>query len=92
MSMRITISCPHCRSRAIAGCSRVLSHTVREITYHCKNADECGHVYVAQLAIVRTLSPSSAPNPDICIPLSKRTEARVRNYHQKLKQCGLLKD
>jgi hypothetical protein len=67
--MRIQIRCPHCNSLAIARNSRELSSTLREITYQCKDV-ECSHSYVAQLEIVRTLSPSGKPNPEIVLPMS----------------------
>lgn len=69
MSMRVTIKCPHCDSRAIARSSRALSITLREIVYMCIDP-ECGHTYVANLEIVRTLSPSATPNLAVKLPLS----------------------
>jgi hypothetical protein len=69
MSMRVTIKCPHCHSRAVARSSRELSLTLREIVYMCIDP-ECGHTYVANLEIVRTLSPSATPNLAVKLPLS----------------------
>ncbi|MDO8591500.1 MAG: ogr/Delta-like zinc finger family protein [bacterium] len=72
--MRIVIRCPHCESRSIARSSREVSITMREINYQCTSV-ECGHTYVANLEIVRTLSPSGNPNPAINLPLSTLASA-----------------
>ena len=77
VSMRITICCPVCLGRSVARTSRSLSRTLREITYRCEN-DQCGHIYVANLEVVRTLVPSVIPNPEVQIPLSRHA-ACLRN-------------
>ncbi|MFP6558130.1 ogr/Delta-like zinc finger family protein [Paraburkholderia sp. B3] len=74
--MRITIRCPHCGTRPIARTSREMSGTLRELTYMCQDP-ECGHTYVANLEIVRTLSPSAKPNPAIRIPFSPHVRERI---------------
>lgn len=76
MSMRISICCPHCESKAIARTSRPLSATLREIVYACVDP-ECGHTYVAQLEVVRTLSPSAKPKKDIRLPISAHVVAKL---------------
>ncbi|WP_082818860.1 ogr/Delta-like zinc finger family protein [Cupriavidus nantongensis] len=68
--MRLSIKCPHCRARAAFVKSREMSLTMREVTYRCTN-EYCGHVYVANLEVCRTLSPSSIPDPQVHIPLSR---------------------
>lgn len=75
MSTRITIKCPHCDSRAIARSSREMSPTLREIVYMCVDP-ECGHTYVANLEIVRTLSPSATPNLAVRLPLSSHIDPK----------------
>lgn len=75
MSMRITIKCPHCGSRATARSSHAMSLTMREIVYMCLNP-ECGHTYVANLEIVRTLSPSATPNLNVRLPLSPHVDPK----------------
>ncbi|MCU6498919.1 ogr/Delta-like zinc finger family protein [Rugamonas sp. A1-17] len=72
--MRITIRCPICTTRAIARSSRELSATLREIIYRCEN-DGCGHIYVANLEVMRTLVPSILDNPDVKIPLTLRARS-----------------
>lgn len=76
MSMRIVIRCPHCDSRAVGRSSKQLSKTLREITYQCQDTD-CGHTYVANLEVVRTLSPSGKPATDVRIPISQAVMHRV---------------
>lgn len=66
--MRITTCCPHCRTRAVAIDSREMSRTMREITYRCSNY-RCGHVYVASLEVLRTVSLSALPATDVDLPL-----------------------
>lgn len=73
--MRITIKCPICASRATARSSQELSITLREITYRCEN-DECGHIYIAQLEVVRTLVSSAIHNPAVTLPISKHVSRR----------------
>jgi len=68
-SFRVTIRCPHCQTRSIAISSREMSKTLREVTYRCTN-ELCGHTYVANLEVVRTLTVSSIPAPDVHLPLS----------------------
>ena len=74
--MRVTIKCPHCTSRARAVKSREMTVTMREVTYQCTNV-LCGHTYVAGLEVMRTLSPSAMPNPQVNIPLSPHVERRL---------------
>lgn len=72
MSLRIIIACPHCESKAIARSSKLLSITLREITYQCTDV-YCGHTYVANLEVVRTLSPSAKPNAAVDLPVQGRS-------------------
>lgn len=74
--MRIVISCPHCGARPKARTSREMSRTLRELTYMCQNP-ACGHTYVANLEIVRTLSPSAIPHPDVRLPFSPHVRERI---------------
>ncbi len=48
--------------------SKSMTRLVRESYIQCNNI-ECGHTFVAQLVIVRTLSPSAAPRNDIHLPV-----------------------
>jgi hypothetical protein len=62
------IACPHCQSRAIVRNSWDITGMVRELRMTCDNLD-CGHVFVAQLSVIRTLRPAAQPNPSVHIPL-----------------------
>ncbi|WP_239017917.1 ogr/Delta-like zinc finger family protein [Sphingomonas aracearum] len=64
------ITCPHCDTRAIARDSVQADPLTRVIRFVCDNP-ECGHVFIAQLAIYRTLRPSAKPNPAIVLPLGQ---------------------
>lgn len=59
--------CPHCAARCRTVKTRQITETYREVTYSCVNQD-CGHIFVAELNAVRTLSPSLIPNPEIKLP------------------------
>lgn len=69
------MSCPHCKDWAYARTSSQMSALYREITYQCRNL-LCGHVFVAGLEAIRTLSPSSIPDPEISLPLSRHVRQR----------------
>lgn len=68
---RNTICCPHCDGRVRTQTSRQLSRLVREIYFECIDVD-CGHRFVAQLGIVRTLVPSLKPRVDVALPIVER--------------------
>ena len=59
--------CPHCDARAQARTSRQITRLVRETNYRCVD-EECGFTFVAQIAVVRTLSPSAKPRANVMIP------------------------
>lgn len=75
MSRAPGMSCPHCKSPARARTSTQLSPLFREVTYTCLNTD-CGHVFVCGLEAIRTLSPSSIPDPEIRLPFSRHVRQR----------------
>lgn len=66
-----TIACPHCGTRAIVRDSQQMTLLVRELRFHCEN-DACGHTFVGQLVITRTVRPSACPNPDVYLPMAPR--------------------
>ncbi|WP_211461804.1 ogr/Delta-like zinc finger family protein [Collimonas silvisoli] len=74
----ISIPCPHCRHRVRAAKSRTMSDMMKEITYMCQNPD-CGHVFVASLEVLRTLSMSATPNPDVRIHVSQHVRNACAN-------------
>lgn len=67
------MACPHCDAQCEIRTSRLLSKTMRELVYACTNA-ECGHTFVANTEIVRTLSPSATPDPTVNLPLSTHVQ------------------
>jgi hypothetical protein len=67
-----TIDCPHCQSRAIVRDSQSVTDMVRELRIACTNED-CGHTYVAQLAVIRTVRPSATPKKGVFIPFGAWT-------------------
>jgi len=68
---RNAIACPHCGGRVRTLTSRALSTLVREIYFDCVDVT-CAHRFVAQLGIVRTLTPSLRPSADIALPMVER--------------------
>ena len=74
----ISIPCPHCHSHVKAAKSRTMTDLMKEITYMCQNPD-CGYVFIALLEVLRTLTLSSSPNPDIHIELSQHVRQCAAN-------------
>lgn len=66
--------CPHCDSRALIRSSRPLSRMTRELYCACTKI-ECGHTFMSLVEVVRTLSPSGTPNPEIAKQLAGRSVA-----------------
>lgn len=63
------LRCPHCESFCTIRSSQQMTKLTREATFRCEN-DECGHTFVALTEVVRTLSPSSTPDPSVSLPIS----------------------
>lgn len=61
------IRCPHCGDRSIVRSSEQVTPIVRELRLTCENI-ECGHYFVAQLTVIRTVRPSARPRADIHLP------------------------
>lgn len=62
------VSCPHCKGKATIRGSREIAPLMRDIYYRCRDDLSCGHVFVAQLVISHTITPSARPNPSIVLP------------------------
>lgn len=71
-----SITCPHCQSVAAIRTSESVSELLRQLRFRCEN-DECGHVFAADLVVVRTIVPSARPNPLIRLPFGRT--ARTAN-------------
>ncbi|MFZ6772286.1 ogr/Delta-like zinc finger family protein [Undibacterium sp. SXout7W] len=79
LKMRVIgLPCPHCEQSVRAIKSRTMSPMLKEITYRCQN-EECGHVFVAGLEVLRTLSLSAQPNYAVKIPISQHARASALN-------------
>lgn len=70
---RAFLRCPHCDAPAIVRTSVLHNKLLRESMLQCRNA-LCGHTFSAYTEIVRTVSPSACPSPEICLPLSSAAE------------------
>lgn len=64
------VTCPACGGRAFARSIGKNSELYRELYYHCRNPDACGHEFVVEMAAVRTVKRSRFPNPLAILPLS----------------------
>lgn len=62
------IRCPHCHTGTRVRSSEQVTPLIREVRYLCDN-DDCGHLFVAQIAIVRTVRRSLSPRPGIDLPV-----------------------
>lgn len=64
-----TISCPHCDAKSIVRTSHNVTPTLREIRLECTNGD-CGHSFVGQLTVIRTIRPSRIPRDGVHLPFA----------------------
>lgn len=72
-----SIDCPHCGARALVRTSEAVTDLVRDVRLRCTN-DDCGHIFVAQLSIVRTIVPSIRPNPAVLLPIANPNLVALR--------------
>src|SRR3546814_12668755 len=70
------ISCPACGGRAFARTSGKEGVLYREIYFHCRNVDACGHQFVVAMEAIRTVKPSRYPKPLAVLPHTSRSEER----------------
>ncbi|MFC3579506.1 ogr/Delta-like zinc finger family protein [Sphingomonas hylomeconis] len=61
------IACPHCEAKSIVRDSIEITPMVRELRLSCTNED-CGHTFVAQFSVIRTIRPSAMPKEGIRLP------------------------
>lgn len=71
-------NCPHCGAKSHSRTSRFVSDLVRDVVFVCTDI-ECGHTFLAQLAAVRTISPSSKPRQGIFLPMSEVKQKLIRD-------------
>lgn len=65
------VTCPACGGRAFARTIGKRSATYRELYYHCRNPDACGHEFVVAMEAVRTVKVSRYPLPLFKLPISQ---------------------
>ncbi|WP_348635837.1 ogr/Delta-like zinc finger family protein [Cupriavidus sp. AcVe19-1a] len=73
------MNCPHCGAVAHIRSSRTVSRMTRELYCQCTNLT-CGHTFVGLVEVVRTLSPSSNPDPEIAKQLAARSDGAEATY------------
>ncbi len=71
-------NCPHCGAKSYSRTSRFVSDLVRDVMFVCTDI-ECGHTFLAQLAAVKTISPSSKPRDGIFLPMSALKQKMIRD-------------
>jgi len=64
------VTCPACGGRAFCRSNGKSSPLFRELYYHCRNPDACGHTFVIEMVAVRTIRQSRFPKPLHVLPLS----------------------
>jgi len=64
------ITCPHCGELAFIRSSKPLSKLVKEARCQCNNL-ACGHIFVANVEVVRTILSPRFPDPLIDAQLPK---------------------
>lgn len=78
-------NCPHCGAKSYSRTSRFVSDLVRDVMFVCTDI-ECGHTFLAQLAAVKTISPSSKPREGIFLPMSALKQKIIRDQVSLNKQ------
>lgn len=73
--------CPHCKKDSIVRSSVPVSETVREGKMMCINPD-CGFVGVFQMAVIRTIRPSSTPDEKVKLPYSRKAHDNLQRSAQ----------
>ena len=69
------VCCPACGGKAFARTVGKTSLTFREVYYHCRNPDACGHQFVVEMIATRTTRPSRFPQPQHKLPMTKWHDA-----------------
>jgi DNA-directed RNA polymerase subunit RPC12/RpoP len=74
------IACPHCASKAIVRDSTEITPMVRELRLSCTNED-CGHTFVSQLSVIRTIRPSATPKEGVRLPFGAWSPKPANDDH-----------
>lgn len=67
--------CPHCGEKTVARSSDQVSRLSKETRCVCQNP-ECGHTFVTVTQVVRSISPSACPHPDVNLPIRDQSPER----------------
>lgn len=70
--------CPHYMTIARLHSLYAADTLWREYVYRCRNL-YCGHTFITRSEVVRTLTHSKIPNPNVHIPISTRAAKRLEN-------------
>lgn len=65
-------TCPHCKWPAVCYSSNTITDLVTHKYVQCTNAILCGHQFVVEIGVARTIVPSRMPDPAYQIPLVQR--------------------
>lgn len=65
-----SVDCPSCGQRAFARLTGKRSLLYREVYYHCRNLEDCGHQFVVGISLLRTVRASRWPKPLETLPLT----------------------
>nr|WP_179220704.1 ogr/Delta-like zinc finger family protein [Sphingomonas laterariae] len=71
------IPCPHCHGPGSVRTSEQITPLAREARIVCET-EECGHIFVVQIEILRTIAPSLTPDPNVTIPGGNQDRRRAR--------------
>lgn len=64
------MTCPSCGGRAFARTIGKHTPLYREVYYHCRNPDACGHQFVVSMEPTRSIQASRYPNPIAILPVT----------------------
>lgn len=89
---RACFKCPHCGAGSTVRTSYLVTGLIRESFHVCTNP-VCGHTFVSLAEIVRTLSPSAMPRPDVDLPVSdshqlRQAQERIAPADRKRSEIG----
>lgn len=75
------VQCPACGKDSFARRTGAKSLAFRELYYHCRDIDDCGHIFVVGMEALRTIRPSMVAAPLYPLPLTtwRPSHASVAN-------------
>lgn len=76
------ITCPHCGAQSFVRSSKPLSKLVKEARCQCGNL-ACGHTFIANVEVVRTISPPAFP--DLLVAEELKQSKRGKDLYREVK-------